>query len=158
MITHAAIVLTSTPPGSDPAQRRGMPVAMCGFDDDGRGVLTVWDRGRVDCIMCRTLMNATPPPPIVAGPGGEIPMRHSRPDYVPAHYAYSPITAPEFTDEHPRGHGALRVLLLVFGIVVVSLLFAGAVALLSTHGESRLRPDVVTTPTTHGGPPDETGR
>lgn len=154
IITHAALTLQEVPPGS-PELRRGMPVARCGWQNDGHGVAVAWERRFVDCPLCLLELDQIP-----VTPGTELPVREPRrPDYVDpgATYVPWPIGAPEFQEETGRRLNLFQTLA-IWTLVVAAVVTV--IAISSRWSDTATRPShgprpAVVTPTPYGDPPDE---
>lgn len=155
IITHAALILQEVPPG-DPELRRGMPVARCGWQNDGHGVAVAWERRFVDCPMCLLMIDDIPvigvaSAEIVHGDGEPLPVRTpKRPDYVPIGAIYHPI---EFTGEHPRGRGLRHHLWIALSAVLAIAALMTIFALFTAYSrDAGPAPAPTATPTTYGPP------
>lgn len=89
----------------------------CGYDDDAM-ITDAFEM--VNCVVCRDLWI-----PVTPGPE-ELPLRHSRPDYVSHRARYRPI---EFVDERPRG--TARVWYAIVAVLLISLIVGAVVAILA---------------------------
>jgi hypothetical protein len=142
MITHAARTLHDQP-ASTPD---GMPVARCGWQNDGHGIAVAWERRFIDCPMCLLMIDSIP-----VTPGTEHFMRTPRrPDYVPEGHIYVP---PEF---QPRRPNILGILLLAVMALAAILTVVALVATWKDNVGSSPAPAPlpgVITPTTYGPPP-----
>jgi hypothetical protein len=121
--------------------RRGMPVPACGMQNDGHGVAIVWDRARVDCPMCRMIIDdavpivpglVMPDPDATPTPvtfGSELPHRTPR---VPDGAFFQPT---EFAREHPRGRRGETIVRFVAAVLAGAALMTLA-ALMSRYTDT----------------------
>ena len=146
MITHAARTLHDQP-ASTPD---GMPVARCGWQNDGHGIAVAWERRFIDCPMCLLMIDQIP---IILGEEHHFMRTPRRPDYVPEGHIYTPS---EF-----RPHRRLNVFQSLALWIMALLVIVTAVALYARWTDNvgaGPAPAIVVTPMPYGQPPATTGR
>jgi hypothetical protein len=141
VITHAAQTLHDMPRSTPD----GMPVARCGWQNDGHGLSVAWERRFVDCPMCLLMIDE-----ILIVPGEEPHFMRTprRPDYVPEGHIY---TSSEFKIK--RRLNLIQVIILwIMALLVVA---TGIVlyARWTDNVGAAPAPVIVVTPTTYGPPP-----
>jgi hypothetical protein len=142
MITHAARTLHDLPRSTPD----GMPVARCGWQNDGHGVAVAWERRFIDCPMCLLMLDKIP---TVPGPEVHFMRTPRRPDYVPEGHIYTP---PEFRPGRRRLNVFQTIALWIMALLVLITGIALYARWTDNVGAGS-GPVIIVTPTTYGPPP-----